>query len=133
MFGMPFAFVLLAVAGEPAPEPPPLTQEQRAHISQLANETQKESARLKALLEERQRELARVYAEYELDEKRAAALEADILDLQRQMLANYRKMQVELRALVGKERFLVLKKRIDNLLQTPALKAPAKDERPPRP
>ena len=51
MFRMPFAFILLTVAAEPVSEPPPLTEEQRARISQLANETQKESARLKVLLD----------------------------------------------------------------------------------
>ena len=100
-------------------EPPPLTQEQRDRISKLATETQQESIRLKALLEKHQRELTRLYGEYELDAKEAKKIEADILDLQKQLLDNYHKMQVELRTLVGKERFLILKKRLDNLLQSP--------------
>ena len=50
--------------------------------------------------------------------KEAKAIEADILELQRRMLANYRTMQTELRALVDKERFLILKKRLDNMLQS---------------
>src|SRR5262245_47953337 len=122
---------LLALSQDKPPDPPPLTEEQRARLTRLSQDTQKESTRLKALLEERQQELARVYAEYNLDLPRATQLEAEILDLQRQMLDNYRKMQVELRAVVGKERFMTLKKRIDNFLQSPAKKTPAKDQRPP--
>jgi len=109
---------LLAAAADPAPDPPPLTTEQRARLSQLAQEIQGENMRLRALLEERQNELARVYADYDLDEKRADKLEAEILDLQRQMLTSYRKLQVELRATVGRERFVLLKKRLDNMLKT---------------
>jgi hypothetical protein len=128
--------LLLAVLGlEPGqpPGPPPLTAEQRAKVASLAAETQKESARLKAALEDRQRELTRVYGEYALDEKKATEIEAEILDLQRQMLANYRKMQVELRTLVGKERFMILRKRLDNALQVPPGRPPAKDKPPDRP
>jgi hypothetical protein len=124
------AVLALAQAGKPSP--PPLTQEQRTRIGKLAKDTQQEAVRLKGLLEERQKELARVYGEYELDEKRATALEAEILDLQRQMLANYRKMQVELRTLIGKERFTILKQRLDRFLEPPARKAPEKDKTPPK-
>ncbi|HKA06292.1 MAG TPA: hypothetical protein VKD71_03480 [Gemmataceae bacterium] len=100
-------------------EPPPLTDDQKARISKLANETKQESERLKALLDLRQKDLAAVYSEYQLDEDRATKLEAEVLDLQRQMLANYRKMQVELRTLVGEERFNLLRRRLDNMLKTP--------------
>jgi hypothetical protein len=116
------AVCLLAVissAAAVAADPPPLTDEQKARISKLANETKRESERLKALLDLRQKELAAVYAEYKLDEDRAAKLEADVLDLQRQMLANYRTMQVELRTLVGEERFNQLRRRLDNMLKPP--------------
>jgi hypothetical protein len=122
---------LLALSQDKPSDPPPLTQEQRTRLTRLAHDTQRESARLKALLEERQQELSRVYAAYDLDLPRATQLEAEILDLQRQMLDTYRKMQVELRAVVSKERFMTLKKRIDNFLQSPAEKTPAKDQRPP--
>ena len=129
MTGAPFVLAaLLAVSQDKPPDPPPLTEVQRMRLAQLAHNAQREAARLKALLEERQQELSQVYAEYDLDLPRATQLEAEILDLQRQMLDNYRKMQVELRAVVGKERFLILKKRIDNLLRSP----PAKDQPPPR-
>jgi hypothetical protein len=110
---------VLSSAAAVAADPPPLTDEQKARISKLANETKQESERLKALLDLRQMELAAVYAEYKLDEDRAAKLEADVLDLQRQMLANYRKMQVELRTLVGEERFKQLRRRLDNMLKPP--------------
>jgi hypothetical protein len=120
----------LALAQPEKPAPPPLTEEQRTKIGKLANDTQKEAGRLKGLLEERQKELAAVYARYELDEKRAMKLETEILDLQRQMLANYRKMQVELRTLIGEDRFTILKQRLDRFLQPPAEKAPGKEKPP---
>lgn len=117
---------VLSSAAAVAADPPPLTDEQKDRISKLANETKQESERLKALLDLRQKELAAVYAEYKLDEDRAAKLEADVLDLQRQMLANYRKMQVELRTLVGEERFNLLRRRLDNMLKTPPKEAKEK-------
>ena len=45
------------------------------------------------------------------------------------MLASYRKVQVGLRALVDKQAFLGLKKRLDNLLKAAGEKQ-AKDPRP---
>ena len=111
--------VLMASAPTAWAEPPQLTEDQKARISKLANETKQESERLKSLLDVRQKELAAVYAEYKLDEERATKLEADVLDLQRQMLTTYRKMQVELRTLVGEERFNLLRRRLDNMLKTP--------------
>jgi hypothetical protein len=111
---------LLALATSTRAEPPPLTEDQRVRIGKLANETKQEADRLKTLLDQRQRELADVYAQYKLDEEKATKLEAGILDVQRQMLANHRKMQVELRTLVGEERFNLLRKRLDNMLKTPA-------------
>ena len=100
-------------------EPPPLTDEQKARISKLANETKQEADRLKAQLDLRQRELAEVYAHYILDVEKVTKLEAEVLDLQRQMLKNHRKMQVELRTLVVEERFNQLRRRLDNMLKTP--------------
>src|SRR5262249_29698837 len=88
-------FLLLAAAADPVPEPPPLTEDQRARISKLANDTKQEADRLKGLLDQNQRALAGVYDQYELDEAKATKLEAEILDVQKQMLANHRKMQVE--------------------------------------
>src|SRR5262245_24597548 len=79
---------------------PPLTEDQRVRIQQLVRSTQEESARLKDRLEKSERELARRYTDYQLDVAAVDQLEKDILDLQRQTLANYRKMQVELRAIV---------------------------------
>ena len=117
MAGMLLVLVLSFGVGQ-LPEPPPLTAEQRQKIGKLAADTQREAARLKTQLESRQRDLTRLYAQYELDEGEAKAIEGDILELQRRMLANYRTMQTELRALVDKERFLILKKRLDRMLQS---------------
>ena len=125
-----FLVVVLSPSQAAKPGPPPLTEEQARRIRKLADDTQKEAARLKALLEERQKELAAVYGRYDLDEKRATELEAEILDLQRRMLANYRKMQVELRTLIGEERFTILKQRLDRLLQSPPDRPSNKDKPP---
>ena len=125
------AFVVAALlAPGQAPEPPPLTPEQRSRLSQLAQGAKEETARLKGLLEERQQVLARVYAEYDLDEKQATKLEKDILDLQQQMLASYRIVQIGLRATVERERFMHLKKRLDYMLHSAAQK-PANNQTPP--
>ena len=99
--------------------PPPLTDAQRERIQQLVRSTQEESVRLKDLLEKRQRELARFYTVYELDVAAADRLEKDILDLQRQTLANYRRMQVELRTIVDKDRFQILRQRLERILIPP--------------
>jgi hypothetical protein len=112
-------FAVLAVGQGAKPAPPPLTEQQIGQIQELVRTTQATSDRLKALLEVKQRELAQRYAEFELDEKAVARLEAEILDAQRQLLANYHKMQVELRTIVGKERFLVLKQRLDRIVGPP--------------
>ena len=111
--------VCLVLASYVNAEPPPLSEDQRASITKLANETKKEADRLKGLLDRRQEELGDVYAKYTLDEPKATELEAEIIDLQKQMLANHRKMQVKLRTLVGEERFVILRKRLDNMLKTP--------------
>jgi len=103
-------------------EPPPLTEEQRVQIAKLANETKQEADRLKALLDRKQRELADVYAVYKLDEEKATKLETEVLDVQKQMLANHRKMQVELRTLVGEERFNLLRTRLELMLKIPPKK-----------
>ena len=116
------ATVLALLAAQPA-DPVPLTPEQRARIGPLANGTHRELTRLKALLDERQQVLAAVYGVYELDEQKVAQLENEILDAQRQMLACHRKLQTELRTLVDREWFLRLKKRLDNMLQTPLPKS----------
>lgn len=110
---------MLALGQDAKPAPPPLTEQQIKQIQELVRTTQADADRLKALLEAKQRELARHYAEFELDEKAVARLETEILDVQRQMLGNYHKMQVALRTLVGKERFLVLKQRLDRIVGPP--------------
>ena len=114
--GLVFCLILASYVNA---EPPPLTEDQRVSITKLANDTKKEADSLKGLLDRRQEELGEVYVKYTLDEGKATKLEAEIIDLQKQMLANHRKMQVELRTLVGEERFVILRKRLDNMLKTP--------------
>ena len=50
MIGMPLVIALVTLAPGYQAEPPPLTEEQRARIAQLARDTQKEAAHLKALV-----------------------------------------------------------------------------------
>ena len=114
--------VLLVLSTTTHADPPPLTDDQRVRIGKLANETKQEADRLKAILDRRQQELADVYAAYKLDEDKASKLEAEILDVQKQMLANHRKMQVELRTLVGEERFNLLRTRLELMLKIPPKK-----------
>ena len=115
-------------AGEPT-ETPPLSDQQRTRIAELAKRTQDESVQLKAQLEEQQRKLAAIYAAYNLDADSATKLETEILDLQRQMLANYRRLQVELRTVVSEERFAILRQQLDHLLQSPRQEPRADAER----
>jgi uncharacterized protein YhaN len=114
--------VLTAVllVGQPADkELPPLSEEQVAKLRKLVRVTQEAAAMLQAQLDEAERALAAVYAEYELDERKAVRLQNAIVDLQRQKLANYHKMQTELRTIVGRERFDVLKQRLKLVFGTP--------------
>jgi hypothetical protein len=110
--------VILFVTADPQDKAgaPPLTEDQRVRIQQLVRSTQEESARLKDRLEKSERELARRYTEYQLDAAAVDQLEKDVLDLQRQSLANYRRMQVELRAIVDRERFQTLRQRLERIL-----------------
>ncbi|MBY0524201.1 MAG: hypothetical protein K2R98_12425 [Gemmataceae bacterium] len=113
------ALVLLAgpVTSDDKPAPPPLTAEQATRIRELVGTTQTRASRLQSLLEERQRELATLYAQYELNERQANQLQLEIVDIQRQMLANYHHMQAELRTIVSKERFELLRQRLGRVVQ----------------
>jgi hypothetical protein len=100
-------------------DPSPLSGEQLDRIRTLVQRTQARDAELKTALETKQRELARAYTSFELDEARVTALEEEIVGLQRQLLGNYHTLHVELRKIVGPERFATLIQRI-NLLLKPA-------------
>jgi hypothetical protein len=107
-----FLSLFLLVATQTKTDPAPMTDEQLVRLRALIKETQERAAAIKAQLDDRERELARLYLEYELNEPRATVLEAEIVALQRDKFANYHKMQVELRTIVGKERFDLLKQRL---------------------
>lgn len=102
-----------------------LKQEQTVRVRELARTVQTQATLLQARLDERQRELAEIYGQYELDERRAQTIQAEIVDLQRALLANHHRMQVELRAIVDKERFVILRQRLRHLL-TPVAPAEPK-------
>ena len=110
---------MLLAAQNDKPQMPPLNQEQLVRLKELIRTTSTTTATLQTQLEEKQRLLARVYAQYELQERLANKLEQDIVELQKQMLANYHKMQVELRTIVEKERFEVLRQRLERAVVPP--------------
>lgn len=101
---------LCSAADESAP--PPLSPEQIVRVRKLVQSVQTEAVLLQARLDQRQRELAEVYAVYELDGPRAQKLQAEIVELQRRLLANHHRMQAELRAIVSRKRFEFLRKRL---------------------
>jgi len=119
---------LCVAADEPAP-PPPLSPEQIVRVRKLVQSVQTEATLLQARLDQRQRELTDVYTAYKLDEPRADKLQAEIVELQRLLLANHHRMQVELRAIVSAERFEFLRRRLAYV----AASAAAKDESTARP
>lgn len=115
---------LLVMGQGDKPAPPPLTEEQTMRLRELVRGTQSKAAELQAQLDERQRELAALYADYDLNERQAQRLQLEIVDLQRQMLANYHTMQTELRKIVGKERFEVLRQRLNRVVPPAGVKEP---------
>jgi predicted NACHT family NTPase len=121
--------VLLLVQAE-RPTPAPLNEEQVKQLRALMYTTQTTAATLQGQLDEKQRELAKVYAQYELNQRQALRLQSEIMELQKQLLANHHKLQVELRSIVGQERFEMLRLRVLNsLTPKPKDKEP---ETPPR-
>ena len=127
--------LLWALSGTPPlgtaepPSPPPLTEGQLVRLRELVHGVQSQATLLQARLDERQRALAEVYTAYELDEERARKLQAEIVELQRSLLANHHTMQVELRAIVARDRFEVLRRRLAYVVAPPA----AADRDPPAP
>lgn len=115
--GMLSTLLVATMLGQTA-EPTPLSEEQRLAVAAIAKESQQQAARLKQSLLERQRELADTYSRYDLDLNAVERLEKEIATLQGDLLANYRHMQVELRRLVPEDRFVRLKRRIDNALES---------------
>ena len=113
---------LLAALASPAADPPPLTDEQIARVRTLVKTHQEEQQTLKAALDALQKKLAECYSRYELDETAAEALQGEVLEVQGKLLKSYHKMQTELRAIVGPERFKVLSARIENALRNPPKK-----------
>jgi hypothetical protein len=107
----------LLAAATAADTPPPLTSQQIMKLQQLVRRTQNCDAELKAALNDRQQTLMKAYSQFELDQKRISKMHEEIIDLQRNLLENYRGLQVELREIVGEQRFLHLKKRIDLFLK----------------
>ena len=117
---------LLALSQAPTDKaaPPPLTEAQLAKLRELVRVTQTEADEIKGRLERQQRELMRLYDAYELDRPAAEKLQGEIVDLQKQMLANYHKMQVGLRETVSADRFTVLKQRLARVLGPDGRKPP---------
>ncbi len=110
----------LMFADEPQVKPAPLTSAQYSQLRLLIQRTQERDRELKTALSQRQRELTLVYSQFEFSVDHAERLQSDIIELQRQLLANYHNLQTELRRIVGRERFEILKRRIDNALASDA-------------
>src|SRR5687768_14114103 len=91
----------LAVGQAPAAGLKPLSEEQLTRLRELVRSTQAKSAELRGKLAEREKELAQRYARFKLNGAAAQELQAQILELQKQLLANYHKLQIELREIVG--------------------------------
>ncbi len=106
---------LCSAADEPASSPP-LSPEQMVRVRKLVQSVQTQATLLQARLDQRQRELAEVYMAYELDEPRAQKLQAEIVELQRLLLTNHHRMQVELRMIVSRERFEFLRRRLAHVV-----------------
>jgi len=102
-------------AGE-STELPALTSDQVARVRELVRRTQTQASLIQSRIEQRQRELAQVYAEYELKSESAEKLQQEIVDLQRRLLANHHAMQMQLRSIVGKARFEVLRRRLEAMV-----------------
>src|SRR5262249_38216440 len=122
--------VSLVLFGQPDKNAPPLTKEQYDKVRDLVRRTQEETGSLQAELEKRQRELVHQYNEYELNLAAVEKLHSEISDLQRKLMANYHRMQVELRTLVGKERFLILNQRLNQVIGSPLSKPVSKEKLP---
>ena len=121
------AMALLWVAAQDAP--PPLTPAQLVRVRELVRVTQDQSTALQARLGERQRELAGLYAVYTLNEREAQRLQREIVGLQRELLANHHRLQVELRTLVTQQRFDTLRRRLERAVDSGV--APAVPTLPP--
>ena len=106
------AVVLLLGQAAAQPEAPPLTDEQLSRLRLLLKNTQAKEGEIKAALDAKERELGQLYYEYDLQVRKVTLLEKDIVELHRQKLDNYHKMQAELRAIMGKERFDILRQRL---------------------
>ena len=111
--------ILSAPGADPAPQPPPLTEEQIIKVRALVKTHIEEQAKLKARLEQAQKKLADCYSRYDLKDDDVTALQTEILEVQGKLLKSYHSMQKELRSIVGPERFQILSKRIDNALRNP--------------
>jgi len=129
---LPLIAALLLVQ-PPEKTMPPLSEEQATQLRALVRSTQENAAALQGQLDDKQRALAGLFAEYELKERQARKLEEEIIDLQRLLLANHHKMQVELRTIVGKERFDILRQRVGRILPAPGAKELAPPPRQPEP
>jgi len=106
----------LLVVGAAPDRQTPLTHAQITKLQQVVRQTLVRNTKSKEGLDDRQQALMKAYSQFELDEQHISQLHEEIVDLQRELLDSYRVLQVELRATVGEERFLQLKKRIDLML-----------------
>lgn len=103
---------------EPAavPAQTPAWAEVAARTRELVQRTQDQSTLLQARLGQRQRQLSAVYTRFDLDDAEARRLQEEIVELQRQLLANHHRLQVELRSLVSRDHFETLRLRVERMV-----------------
>ncbi len=123
-----------AIASAEGERPTPLTKTQITKLRRVVRRTQDRNTELKTALNGRQQKLMQAYSQFTLDETHIAQLHQEIIDLQKDLLKNYRDLQVELRDIVGEQRFTRLKRRIDFILKSPKKgKTPREAATKPRP
>ncbi len=104
----PFPFtgvIILCLAAVCIAQQPPDDRKAEDRAAELIRMGKTEADRINTQIQISERELAGAYAAYEIDTEKAAGLERKLLELRGQSLASQRKMQLELRKLMGKERF----------------------------
>ena len=106
----------LLVVGAASDRQTPLTPAQITKLQQVVRQAVDRNTKSKEDLDNRQQELMKAYSQFDLDDQHISKLHEEIVELQRGQLESYRVLQVELRAIVGEERFLQLKRRIDLML-----------------
>jgi hypothetical protein len=129
--------VLLSILGAEhrSSKPLPLSERQIVSVQKATFAAQRHDAAIKIQLADIQQELIGAYANYELDEERIVELQEEVVRLQRELLKNYHRLQLELRRATGPESYAVIKHRVDLYRKSQAQTGdppPKEDAEPPK-